>query len=351
MAPPTPEAHMSNLNIAVCKPDHLGDLVLALPALRQLTRTGCSLTLFIAGANAKLARYHLPEAEVVALDLPHLRRDPRPWAWTEAYEQLGRLSAFDIVFFLRRDAFLHPEHFAQWTDRAYFIEDRNDIHQARLEHDALAKLTGGYDIETGFFEGRHFGFPAEPRVVVFAIGAGFPHKKWSPFLWAELGQSLQRQGVEIRLLAGPNEVAENAIVARALGLDPARSVFVGSSDFRALDDWLDECDLVIAADGGSAHLCALRKPVLSIFGPSPSARYAPIGRHNRAITRNLSCSPCIGFDQRLLNACLSRECMYGLQPSSVVDAIKLPSYLPGYVIDLGNSDGTEVRFGLSATHR
>ena len=338
---------MRGLNVAVCKPDHLGDFVLALPALRQLQRAGAALTLFIAPGNVALARHYCPQAETIALDMPHLRRDASPRAWTTAYGLLGKLRAFDAVVFLRRDAFLQPGAFAQWTDAAFFIEDRDDVHQARLEHDLVSDLVGPYDIDAMFFDGRVMRFPTDPRTVVFAIGAGFPHKKWSPLLWAQLGLMLQDRGIGVRILSGPGEIAESHIIARTLGHDCEQTLFVGGSNFDALEDWVDACDVVIAVDGGSAHLCALRKPVLSLFGPSPIARYAPIGASNRAVTRNLTCSPCVGFDQVAVNACLSRECLYGLEPRSVLEALFLPERPPGETVRLAGADGTDVRFGLS----
>ena len=339
---------MPPLKIAVCKPDHLGDFVLALPALRQLQAAGADLTLFIASGTVELARHTCPSAQIVTLDLPSLRRDPTPLAWSGAYRALGKLNAFDAVVFLRRDAVLRPENFAQWTEAAFFIEDRGDRHQARLEHDVIANLFGPYDIDATFFGGRAMHFPAAPRAVVFAIGAGFPHKKWSPLLWAELGQLLQGRGIAVRILAGPGEIAESHVIARALGLEVAEGVFVGGRDFQALETWLEACDVVIAVDGGSAHLCSRQKPVLSLFGPSPIARYAPIGAHNRAVTQALACSPCAGFDHRVVNACLSRECLYGLRAQSVLDALFLPAAAPGDIVLLPGRDQARVRFGLSA---
>lgn len=339
---------LRNLDVAVCKPDHLGDFVLALPALRQLTRMGCRLTLFIAPGNAKLARHLLPDAEIVALAMPYLKRDAGAEVWASAFKALGRLRAFDIVFFLRRDKFLTPERFAQWTDYAFFIEDRLDRHQTQLEHDAVAQVTGVYDVDALFFGDRDIVFPRAPRKIAFAIGAGFPHKKWSPLAWSALGHRLRDRGIALRLLSGPGEVAESRLVARATGLDDERDVFVSSDDFKALDQWLDEVDLVVAADGGSAHLASLRRPVVAVFGPSPYRRFAPTGAANRVVTRSLACSPCVGFEISTVNACLSRECLYNLPATDVDEALFYPSMLPGDHAPLTGGRGTHVHFGLSA---
>jgi ADP-heptose:LPS heptosyltransferase len=91
-------------------------------------------------------------------------------------------------------------------------------------------------------------------------------------------------------------------------------VIEGRADFAAFMDAIGGLDVVIATDSGTAHLCSLTKPVLSIFGASPWRRYAPFGRENVVITRNLACSPCVQFDMKVVNACMSRECVVALDP-------------------------------------
>ena len=336
------------MKIAVVKPDHLGDFVIALPAIRALLAKKHEVTLYIASGNFALARHHFPGVELVALDLPHLHHKLMNSKWTAAFRSLGGLRRFDLVFFMRLDGFFTPENFSQWTDYALFIEDRGDRHQARLERSAVAPVTGDYDIDDLFFGAARPEFPREPKSVAFAIGTGFPFKKWSPLSWAELGQSLRRRGVRVEILVGPSETWEGGLIARAIGIDERDHVFVGGNDFHALEQWLEGFELVIAVDGGSAHLCSTVKPVLSVFGPSPATRFAPIGVCNRIVTRELSCSPCVGFDAGSLNACMSRECLYGLGAPDILATLALPSALPGQSHGLPGRESVKVKFGLSA---
>lgn len=337
------------MKIAVVKPDHLGDFIIAIPAIRALLARNHEVTLFIASGNRALARHYFTQLEIVALDLPHLHRRMTDSNWTGAFKALGMLRNFDMVSFLRRDGFLTPENFSEWTDYALFIEDRPDHHQSQLEQAAILPVSGSYDVDEMFFGANSPIFPSEPKAVAFAIGAGFPFKKWSPLSWAELGQALRNVGANVEILVGPGEIWEGEMIARATGLDPRVSVFVGGSDFGAVEQWLENFDLVIAVDGGSAHLCSTRKPVLSVFGPSPAARFAPIGAYNRVVTRELSCSPCVGFDTRALNACMSRECLYGLNVQDVLDTIRLPTALPGQSRALREDQSVKVKFGLSSS--
>ena len=336
------------MKIAVVKPDHLGDFILAIPAIRALLAKNHVVTLFIASGNVALARSYFPELEIVSLDLPYLVRKLDQKAWSPAYRKLGALRGFDLVFFLRRDDFFDHANIHNWTTSGFLIEDRHDIHQTQLEKAIVARVTGDFSIDRMFFQGAPEPFPRALRSVAFAIGAGFPFKKWSPLAWAELGQMLLQREARVQLLVGPGEIAEGKLIARAIGLDDARDVYVGSQDFRALKQWLQTHDLVVAADGGGAHLCSDVKPIVSVFGPSPPRRFSPTGAYNRVVTRGLSCSPCMGLHARGVNACMSRECLYGLSPTHVLAAMHLRSQPPGASESIDAQRGVTVEFGLSA---
>lgn len=336
------------MRVAFIQPGHFGDFILSFPAVRALVERGDEVTLFIAGGNFALARRWFPDLDRRALDLPYLKRGAADANWTGVYATLGELRTFDLAVCMRRDWFFCPRNLADWTDFALFIDDRNDRHQAQLERHALAPVTGAYDIDR-LFVGDPMVFPSEPRSIVFSIGAGFPHKKWSPLSWVELAHRLRHRNIDARLFGGPAERRECDMIATAIGLDPRRDVFIGSSDFDASLDWLRASgDLVVAVDGGSAHLCSLALPMLTLFGPSPFRRFAPIGSWNRLLTRDLACSPCVGFDERGLNACMSRECLYLLTPTDVWNSLALTAAAPGETRGVPFSSGVTVHHGSSA---
>src|SRR5262249_27574461 len=69
------------------------------------------------------------------------------------------------------------------------------------------------------------------------------------------------------------------------------------------------------------------RPVLSLFGGSPWRRFAPPGPINAIVTRQLPCSPCPQFDRRIMNTCVTRECLTNLFPEQV--EVCLEAYLEG----------------------
>ena len=66
------------MRVGVLKPDHLGDLILAAPALAALQRRFEHLTLFCHPNNVALAGHLFPGIRRLALHLPHLDKERAP---------------------------------------------------------------------------------------------------------------------------------------------------------------------------------------------------------------------------------------------------------------------------------
>jgi ADP-heptose:LPS heptosyltransferase len=318
------------VRLAVVKPDHLGDIVLAAPAVNALRRHYPDLVLFAASAYQWLLRELFPGATQGVLDAPHLTRDESSEARRNFSRSAAALREFDLVLVLRRDPVFRPEVFGRWAQNSLFMPDRQNAHETRLQRELLLDLIETYDIGEEFFNGPAPSPPAELRCVGFSVGSGMAHKKWSPLRWSQLGLSLRDEGVEVRVLAGPREVGEARLIAEACGVDPQGDVVVGGTDLSAFDAAIADLDLVIAADGGTAHLASRTKPIVSVFGSSPHRRFCPIGEGNRVITLNLTCSPCPGFDLSTVNACLTHECLYGITHTHVLQVLREPVRPPGW---------------------
>jgi heptosyltransferase-2 len=151
---------------------------------------------------------------------------------------------------------------------------------------------------------------------------------------------LLARDVTITLVGGPAERLDLGALSRLIGRAPHRVVH-GSLDFRDFLDQLEDVDVVVAADGGTAHLCSLRLPICSVFGSSPWRRYAPFGRDNIVITRDEACSPCVQFSTDWVNGCLTRECTALLRPRQVARVL----FSNG--IDFSGIGGVRVERGVS----
>ena len=300
------------------KPDHLGDLVLASAAVRALAAEHPDLCLFVSSRSRALACWLFPTLQVRTFDLPHLAK-------ADAVETPAPdLAAFDAVAFLRRDGVMTPQWAELRTRRhAMFVEDHG-THQSLLDYGVVREFAPPYDMDAHFFAdgGRQVAAKAarEPRRVGLSIGSGFYTNAWPLVRWIELAKALAERDIQVSVVCGPAEGTLARVLLDAAGL-PRDRLIMGRADFAAFSAAVGELDLVVASDGGTAHLCSLTTPVLSIFGSSPVRRYAPFGRLNAVITQMLNCSPCIQYSAGLVNGCVSVECMAAITAQDVLAAM------------------------------
>jgi ADP-heptose:LPS heptosyltransferase len=301
------------VNLAIVKPDHIGDLILSTPAIRAVAAEYPDVTLFVASKTLALARYLFPNLDLRTMDMPHLLK-------AAGQSALPDLTSYDLVLFLRRDGQLTPEWAALRTRDYVMPAESHADHQSILDYGVVSEVVIDYDMDALFFEDRFESLKrkalGEPSKIGFSIGSGFYTNIWPLTRWIETGLMLQSEGRDIYIICGPEESAAAAFLARQLGLNASR-IITGSNDFAALFAKLDELDLVIASDGGTAHLCSMQVPLISLFGSSPINRYVPFGKWHRTISLRLSCSPCCQYSTREVNGCLSVECMSEIDAEDV----------------------------------
>jgi heptosyltransferase-2 len=328
------------MKVAVIKPDHLGDFTLSIPTISAIGGRYPELTLYVSSSTRPLARFTFPELEVSTLDLPHLSKFGSLGARNG---QLSNLHRFDLVFFLRRDQVFTPAWTELMARKSVLVEDRNDVHETRLQARAVWQTGLRYELPDSHTPGIEF--PARPRSAGLCISAGFHANRWPTVRWIELGRKLQAEGVAVWIVCGPFEIEEAGLLAGMLGLDPSSRLIIGSADFGAFLERVGELDLVIGNDGGTAHICSLVAPVLSLFGGSPFRRYAPYGKHNRILTRLTACAPCCQYHESVINSCVTIECLSSIRAGTVLQAVFESRGIPGQSRTL--ADGCALFFGIS----
>ena len=321
--------------VALVKPDHLGDLVLASPAIRAAERHFGSVTLFVSDSTRSLARFLFPGTELRQINMPHLAR--RRSEFDEA-ATISELEEFDLVLWLRDDL-PTQELAARIKSHHDFAGGSFLTHQSAIEKRMMVRHVGEYS-RTELFSPEPIRWPDTIKSIGLCVAAGFPTNRWPNVYWLELADLLAQSGLPLTLIGGPGERNDIALLASQLRRLSVRTA-IGGESYGDFLDALNDIDLVIATDGGTAHICSVRKPVLSIFGSSPWRRYAPFGRQNVVVTRDLSCSPCLQFSTGEVNGCLTRECLVGLTPQHVVASLRSgeneSSALRGIAVHRGTS--------------
>lgn len=298
--------------IALVKPDHLGDLVLASPAIRAAQQHFGNVSLFVSDTTRPLARFLFPEIELRSVNLPHLARSRNATFDLDGF--VSALREFELILWLRDDASIRliSERINATQD---FATGDHLTHETAIHKRMMVRHVGNYS-RTKSFSAVPIRWPVSIRTVGLCVAAGFPTNRWPNVLWLELAGILLHSGLALTLIGGPDEREDVALLARCLN-NPSIATVIGGPDFRSFLDALGDLDVVIATDGGSAHVCSLERPMLSLFGSSPWRRYAPFGKENVVASRDLSCSPCRQFSVEEVNGCMTRECIIGLEPTVI----------------------------------
>lgn len=326
------------MRVGVLKPDHLGDLILAAPAIAALARRFSCLTLFCHPKNLLLAQFLFPGLRALPLALPHLDKDFRPDAISRQRLEMLRREV-DLLICLRWDGQI--DHLLTCPDIEFYTPGAEPpkTHVTVDQRALVCPFTGEYDILDSYvcpgfplLERR----PSRLRSVGLCISAGFRLNRWPLCHWLGLAERLHQDGVSIVLIGGPAEIGRLHVLEETLtdrfGYRPP--VLVGSSGFRdTLERLHRSVDLVVATDSGTAHLAALVRPVLSLFGGSPWQKFAPLGRFNAILSRRYHCSPCRQFNRVEANTCHTQECLTNLFPEQVFSCLR--AYLGGEDLSRG----------------
>jgi heptosyltransferase-2 len=161
---------------------------------------------------------------------------------------------------------------------------------------------------------RGNGVGVEHRLVCIAPGAGFgPSKIWPLRYFAEVARALFDDGHPVALVHGPGEedLAEEILARAGPGL---LSLGGAGMDLSLLKSVLSRASLLICNDAGARHIAAaFRVPTLVLMGPT-SIRYTNLNLERAKLLREpVECAPC------QLKVCpIDHRCMTRLLPARVV---------------------------------
>ncbi|MBK7843486.1 MAG: glycosyltransferase family 9 protein [Bdellovibrionales bacterium] len=301
------------MKVALVKPDHIGDLVLSIPAIRALI-PHYDITLYCNPSTLFLAEYLFPEIKVKILRFAHLDRTHR----VDLTSPDPQFEKGDVTVFLRKDSYL--ENFADMycgTDYI-MVEPTTHQHETEIQKKAVWPLIGNYSRTKHFLPKKFENFDfAKPVTLGLCPAAGFSGNVWPFHNWVQLGKLYLETGARLLLIGGLKEQKLIQSIRSYLGSSKMVELAIGDGDINGFLAHVSEADYIIASDSGTAHLCSLVRPIVSIFGPSPPNRFAPFGRYNLVLFKDYYCSPCLQHDKKRINHCISRECITSISPHAV----------------------------------
>jgi len=126
--------------------------------------------------------------------------------------------------------------------------------------------------------------PPGPVYVGLAPGAGGAHKRWPRDRFVALAETQAQQGRSVAVLLGPDErdwiePLRDALPSALFPLqDPRIDAGVAASPLFTMAAG-DRLAVAVANDSGTGHLLAASGcPLVSLFGPTPAAKFAPAAR-------------------------------------------------------------------------
>lgn len=261
----------------------LGDLVLTLPALREI-------------------RNAYPDAEIELLGvLPQARL-----AVPEYVDRVERVDAIKFAPLFAQDEF--PESLRNRLSRfdlaVNFFADPNSVISRNLIAAGVKKVVGGLKQPSTEMHAVHFlagvleplGLtlrdpvpalavgprPAHSSRFAFHPGSGSADKNWPVSRWAELIRQCDGLFDDFLLVGGE---ADGVVVREFLSIceGPRLKTLLGA-DLAELSRALNACGVFAGHDTGVSHLAAaIGTPTVALFGPTAPNIWAPLGRNVRVV--------------------------------------------------------------------
>jgi ADP-heptose:LPS heptosyltransferase len=354
------------VRVLIARPDHLGDVLLTLPAATAFRTAfpGSHLALLLSPSTADVARRCPDVDETLVLPFPPLGAAPAVTDW----DDVARANAnalwdrFDVAVLCRPDdpwsgtltklaeipirvGYAVPG-MARFLTHAVDLHEENHvvIQTLRLVEEAARCLgltaAGRNGVRAAVLSRASVPFvPSEeeetlvrdilsempsagPEPIVFQPGSGWPLKNWDPTRWGRLGIDIRRRyGITPLVPGGPGEDAlvqtiVDASDASCLGLAGRLSVGALAALYR-------RSSLVVGIDSGPLHLAAmLGTRIVGLYGPLPVQQWAPWSSSEkyRLARVSLPCSPCDCIFDPPCGIPLHPPCMAGITVDAVLAA-------------------------------
>lgn len=156
--------------------------------------------------------------------------------------------------------------------------------------------------------------------VAMNVSARWPTKRWPAESFAAVANRLHRDGAGPVVLIGGPEDRPEARAVQSLARETAIRDLTGRTPLSLLPALLQAASVLVTNDSGPMHVAAaVGTPVVALFGPTSPVRTGPYGTAHRVLTHQVPCRPC--FSRRCANA-IERECLRGIEPGQVVEAVR-----------------------------
>jgi heptosyltransferase-3 len=352
--PPARSQLESPQHILLIRPDHLGDVLFATPAIRALraatpdARLSCMVGPWSVGVLAN--NPHVDE--ILTCPFPGFTRRPKkhllePYLVLREEARKLRTRSFDAALIMRFDHWWGAM-LACWaaipqrtgydlpTVEPFLTQQVPYQHPTHEVQHNLRLVSAFLDRELG--EPGPLEFHPEPAAFKSADvllreagntsdllcvhpGAGAPVKLWRSERFAEVADTLAaRHGLQVVVTGSSTErrlacEIDEKMAARAV-------ILAGQTSLDELAAIMSRSRLVIGVDSGPLHLAVSQgTPTIHLFGPTDHHLFGPWGDPSRhiVIATDMSCAPCNRLDYPA-HELADHTCVQSIPVSAVLEA-------------------------------
>lgn len=327
---PVPIQHGNCQRLLIIRPDHLGDALLATPAIELLKRARPDLQIHVLCGpwSAELLARYTAIDQVQTLPFPAFARGrsaDNAYLLALRWARRLRRTGFDCAIVMRPDhwwgallAFLAGIPRRIGFSHANVAPFLTKAHELRHEHAVQQNLrlvtpwTGTVlradirldfpldDADRAHIEGRLASLGLyRRRLVCIHPGSGAASKLWRSDKWAAVADALHSAMNCAILFTGT--AGESELIAKIRAQMSQTSHNIGETSIGQLAALYARSSLVLGPDSGALHVAAaLDTPTVALFGPADPVEFAPWGDPTRhvALTADLACAPCRILDWR-----------------------------------------------------
>lgn len=314
------------------KPDHLGDMLLAIPAMRALKEARPYTEIHVlAGSWSGSVLANVPEVDMVlTIDFPGFARGEEKSNYIAPYSQLMKVSRQLRQIGYGHAIIMRPDHWwgamlayvagiserigydvdnvSQFLTQAIPFEHDHVIRQnlrlveqwvGTLADDDVPYYLDVYDDERQMISGylSKYGIGDKPYFCIHP-GSGTWVKRWKNELWAKVADTLIDQlDAEVVFTGGDGERAMVDDIQNRM--EHKSYTTAGDLSIEQLAALYENAKVVLGPDSGPLHMAAaVKTPTVALFGPADPVEFAPWGdkNHHMIVTSPIGCRPCRVLD-------------------------------------------------------
>lgn len=168
------------------------------------------------------------------------------------------------------------------------------------------------------------------EIIALHPGAGSRKKTWPPQRFAALGRALTRERASRRLLIIQGPADAEAVEGVVAGLEEIPSLIVRDMPIIKLAALMSCAGLFIGNDSGCSHLAAaLGVPTFALFGPTDPQCWAPRGERAFWLQGDAPCAPCEG---EIYQSCQRQRCLEAIEKEAVLSCIADKHMIPDHQV-------------------